>query len=523
MLDLGTSFVGSVARDPDSIAIVDGDLRVSYRDWYQNILSVASGLKRLGLAKGDRVMTLLQNSCEAATLYWSCQLTGLVFTPINWRATTEEVKFYLKDCSARAIVFQDVSADAVEGITALHSILRISIGIPNRQAWIDFESLLNEPTDDVSPQANTDDLSILLYTSGTTSNPKGVPRCHRTERAAAIAHIAQNLYRRNEVTLGVMPLYHTMGIRSLISMSLVGGAFISMPRFSVADALRLIELEQITNLCLVPTLFHDMAQSDGFSTTDFSSVSKLTFAGSPMTANLLDKLESVVKPEVFVNQYGSTEIYTFTYEQNAARKPGSAGKAGVNQYVRVVKMDAGSADEIASVGEEGEIIALMDGDEAFGGYWHRPDENAKAMRDGWYFTGDTGYFDDEGDLFVTGRVDDLINTGGENVSPVEIESCLSLHPLVEEAVVIGLPDERLGQIVVAIIKRCRYVGSADLEGFCRASALANYKCPRRYIFVNNIPKSPVGKILRRKIVECMRESEGKVLHSMDEEFVVTSE
>ena len=152
------------------------------------------------------------------------------------------------------------------------------------------------------------------------------------------------------------------------------------------------------------------------------------------------------------------------------------------------------------MGEEGEIIALLAGDEAFEGYWRRPEADAKALRDGWYFTGDTGYFDAEGDLFVTGRVDDMIITGGENVSPVEIESCLSLHPAVSEVAVAGLPDERLGKVVAAFIKRRGPVEAGELDRFCRESGLANFKRPRRYIFVDEIPKSPVGKLLRRKLV-----------------------
>ena len=154
----------------------------------------------------------------------------------------------------------------------------------------------------------------------------------------------------------------------------------------------------------------------------------------------------------------------------------------------------------ASIGEEGQIICSLDGDEAFEGYWRRPDADAKALKGGWYFTGDTGYVDADGDLFVTGRVDDMIITGGENVSPVEIESLLSLHPAVAEVAVVGLADARWGQRVVAFIKRAGVVDGGALDGYCRESGLANFKRPREFVFVAEIPKSPVGKILRRKLV-----------------------
>jgi 2-furoate---CoA ligase len=356
------------------------------------------------------------------------------------------------------------------------------------------------PVADTQPRAGPDAWSVMLYTSGTTARPKGVPRRQRAERAAALAHVAQNLYRAGERTLGVMPLYHTMGVRSLIAMSLVGGAFVCLPRFDAGHALELIAAEKISNLYLVPTLYHDLLHHEAFKRADVASVRKLGFAGASMTDGLLKELVAAFKPELFVNHYGSSEIYTFTIEQNAAAKPGSAGRAGINQMVRVVRLAAASPDEVATAGEEGEIIALLASDESFEGYWRRPEADAKALRGGWYFTGDTGYFDAEGDLFVTGRVDDMIITGGENVSPVEIESCLSLHAAVSEVAVVGLTDERWGKVVAAFIKRRATVEPDELDQFCRTSGLASFKRPRRYVFVEDIPKSPVGKLLRRKLV-----------------------
>ena len=283
-------------------------------------------------------------------------------------------------------------------------------------------------------------------------------------------------------------------------MSLISGAFICLPRFDVARALDLIETERVTNLYLVPTLYHDVVHHERFAGTDVSSVRKLGFAGAPMTDGLLKALDAAFTPELFVNHYGSSEIYTFTIDQDAVHKPGSAGRAGINQMIRVVKLGAASIDDLAGLGEEGEIAALLAGDEAFEGYWRRPEADAKSLRDGWYFTGDTGFLDADRDLFVTGRVDDMIITGGENVSPVEIESCLSLHPAVSEVAVVGLPDERWGKIVAAFVKRRAAVGDAELEAFCRDSGLASFKRPRRFVFVEEIPKSPVGKLLRRKLV-----------------------
>ncbi len=442
---------------------------------------------------------MLQNRWEAATIHWACQFSGIIVTPLNWRSSAEEVDYCVTDADARLIVYEQVSAEAVLGSPAAQRCRRIAVGLPHA-GDPDLAAMLGAKAEDARPRADADAWSVMLYTSGTTARPKGVPRRQRAERAAALAHVAQNLYRAGERTLGVMPLYHTMGVRSLLAMSLIGGAFVCLPRFDVRRALELIAAEKISNLYLVPTLYHDLLHHDAFKHADVRSVRKLGFAGASMTDGLLKELTAAFKPELFVNHYGSSEIYTFTVDQNAPAKPGSAGRAGINQIMRVVRLGAASPDELAKPNEEGEIVALLAGDESFEGYWRRPDADAKALRDGWYFTGDTGYFDADGDLFVTGRVDDMIITGGENVSPVEIESCLSLHAAVSEVAVVGLADERWGKVVAAFIKRRAAVESDDLDQFCRQSGLANFKRPRRYVFVEAIPKSPVGKLLRRKLV-----------------------
>ncbi len=228
---------------------------------------------------------------------------------------------------------------------------------------------------------------------------------------------------------------------------------------------------------------------------------KLGFAGAPMTDGLLRRLTEAFRPELFVNHYGSIAR---SIPARSTRTPppsrASAGKPGLNQRIRVVKLGGGRCRRPAAPGEEGEIVASLLGDEAFEGYWRRPDADAKALRDGWYFTGDTGYFDADGELFVTGRVDDMIITGGENVSPVEVESCLSLHPAVAEVAVVGLPDERLGKIVTAFVtaaprwRRRIWTGTAASPAWPTSSA-RGASCSS-----TTIPKSPVGKLLRRKLV-----------------------
>ena len=498
MLDLGRTFLQSVERNPGALAVVDGEQRLTYSQWYDHIQRAAAGLATLGLERGDHLIIVLQNRIEMATLHWACQFLGVIATPLNWRAKPEEVDYCATDSQAKAIVVEPVSAEAVAGSPVAARLTRIAVG--GADGTVQFKQLLEHAPASPILAADSEDMSLMLYTSGTTGRPKGVPRRHRAERAAALGHVAQNLYRRGERTLGVMPLYHTMGVRSLLAMALVDGAFVCVPKFDCAAAFRSIAQERITCLYLVPTLYHDMLAWREQNRTDISTVRKLGFAGAPMQDGLLKRLADTFRPELFVNHYGSSEVFTFAYDQDATRKAGSAGRAGINTRIRVVALDADSPDQVVPPGEEGQIICELQGDEAFEAYWNRPDANAKSIRLGWYFTGDTGYVDQEGDLFVSGRVDDMIISGGENISPVDIESVLSLHPAVDEVAVAGLKDERWGQRVVAFVKTRAAIDADELNEHIKRSDLLNFKRPREYVFVREIPKSPVGKILRRKLV-----------------------
>ena len=504
MSSLGRAFLAAAARDPAACAIVDGDRRLTYADWLHRIGRAVAGLDALGLRPGDHLVTVLRNRLEAATLHWACQFAGVVITPVNWRATGDELGHVLDDADARALVHEPASAGAATAAAGSGgNVPRIALDGAHgaTDSWERVFEAAGGPGAPPVPRATLDDVSLMLYTSGTTGRGKGVPRRHRAEHAAALSCVAHHQYAFGESTLGVMPLYHTMGVRALLSSALVSGCFVCQPRFDAGEALELIEGERITALFLVPTLYHDLLSHPRFSPERVASVRRASFAGMPMTDALVRRVQEGIRPDLFVNHYGSSEVFTFTIEQRAHAKPGSAGRAGLDQEVRVVRL--GSTDPgavVESPGEEGQIAVRLDHDEAFDGYWRRPDADAKALHDGWFFTGDTGHRDDEGDLFVTGRVDDMIISGGENITPVEVENVLSLHPAVAEVAVAGLPDDRWGQRVAAFVVRREPVAADALDEHCRSSTLPAYKRPRAYTFLREIPKSPVGKILRRRLV-----------------------
>jgi 2-furoate---CoA ligase len=442
-VNLAQSLLAACERHPELEAFPG----LTYGGLLPRVRRIAGGLE---LDAGERVAVVLDNRLETALLYWAAQWAGAVFVPLSWRLAEAELDYCLGDCGARVVIR-------------------------------DGDELPDGPEHPGALDRDERETSLMLYTSGTTGRPKGVPRSHRADRAGAWSQALQHGYGWGDRTLGVMPLYHTMGIHSLLAMHLVGGCFVPQARWDAGEALVLIEEQRLTSLYLAPTLFHDLVHHPELGRHDLSSVRALGYAGAAMTSSLVQHCAEVFQPEVFVNHYGSTEVYTFTIGRDQRSKPGCAGRPAVNTRLRLV--------------EDGEIAVHLSSDEAFGGYWNRPDADAKAIRDGWYHTGDTGRLDEEGDLWIHGRVDDMIVSGGENIHPLEVEDTLAGHPGVREVAVVGAFDDRWGERVVAVV-----VGTAteaELDAHCLGSALARFKRPREYRFVDSLPKSPSGKILRR--------------------------
>jgi 2-furoate---CoA ligase len=493
-------------RRPDAIAVVDGARRLTYSDLAGQADAVGRSLRGLGIGRGDRVVIALKNRLEHVLAYWALQTIGGVPVPVNFRLPSGELRYVLEDSGARVALFESTTA---------HAMLEAAVDWPGHLIFVGedapagsspFAALLSPRATAADLGPSESDLSLILYTSGTTGRPKGVPRTHRNHHAGALAHVIQCGYTWGERTLGVMPLYHTMGIHSLTSVAAMNGSFVCQADWSADPAMSLIESEQITALYLIPTLFHDLVHAAGFQSERVASVRKLAYAGAPMLAALTDACVKAFRPDVFVNHYGSTEIYTFSVFADVHVKPGCAGRPGVHGRWRIVTASTErrvAPDETVPRGEKGEIIASMDSDEAFAGYWNRPDADAKALRQGWYFTGDMGYVDDAGDLFVCGRVDDMIISGGENIHPVEVEEVLARHPQVKDVAVVGEPDEKWGERVVAfVVPAGSGLSAAALDQHCRDSReLASFKRPRHIVFVNEIPKTASGKILRRLLRE----------------------
>ena len=438
-------------------------------------------------------------------LYWGVQIVGAVFTPVNFRFTADEISFVLDNSGSVAVAFERASEESVRKATNGRNVILIGVD-SDGSVSIDITRLENcskEPykREDMSVY----EYALMLYTSGTTGRPKGVPRTHENEYSAAVAHIIQNNYEEYESTISVMPLYHTMGMRSMLSMAMLGGKMVMVPDYDSITLLKTIQDEKITCLYLVPTMYHDMLHSPELNNFDISSLTKIGYAGAAMTKSLTQLCFDIIRPRVFVNHFGSTEVYTHTICNYLNRKPACAGKAGFNQMVRLVKLDGNELagpEDLVSKKEIGQVIVNISSSEAFKGYWNNEAATKFAIRDGWYFTKDMGYMDDDGDIFLVGRADDMIISGGENIYPLEVEDVLAKHPAVKEVAVIGLPDSRWGEIVVAVVVRDSEVTEEELDSyFIETSGLARFKRPRKYIFADSLIKSGSGKIMRRMIRE----------------------
>lgn len=506
-MNIGRTLTWTAERFPERPAVA-GTRRMSYRDWDLRTNRIANALTGLGVARGDRVAMFLSNSEEMASTHLAMQKLGVMSTPLNVRLAATELAYCLNDAEPAVVVVDDASADIASAALAKSTArpVLLHVGEHSLTGALDFEEAV-AAADTTAPDVTVtdDDASVMLYTSGTTGKPKGVPRTQRNEFAASSAHVMQCQYGYGESTLGAMPMYHTMGLRSLLSMVIVGGKFVEMPVYNADRAVELIEAERVSALYLVPTAFWALVATGKLARVA-PSVRKLAFAGAAMTSRLCEELQAGIEPEVFVNHYGSSEVYTFAIEEHAPAKPGSAGRPGLFSRLRITDPAPEGSHEALPVGVVGEICAHLDSDEAFQGYWNRPDADDKSIRGRWYHTGDLGHLDEDGDLWVDGRVDEMIITGGENVHPVEVEDVLSRHPDVAEVAVVGLDDEKWGKAVTAfVVPKNADEDPAEfaerLKQWARTEApLSQYKRPKKVLVIASIPKSPVGKILRRKLV-----------------------
>ncbi len=485
-------------RYPDKEALISGDRIRTYREFNGRVNALADSLVKLGLKAGDKVAVLCRNNIEMFEICFAAAKNGMVWVPVNFRLVPSELQFVLNDAEIQILFVGDVFKEQIEAI-------RGAIDVPHVIDLDDaYEAMIasgspEEPVVDVKP----DDLFAIFYTSGTTGGPKGVMLTHDNFLSGVINHTIAWKLGPSDVCLHVQPCYHTMEASMVLCHFYVGGTNVMVNNFNGHEFWKLVEKEKITNMTLVYTGLVDILDAyveGGYKLGTFKSYS---VGGQTTPTPILRRAVETLGPDILFVVYGLTEaspLLTYLPKEDMSldgsnqHRIGSVGKELFSCHVRVV--DQGDND--VKPGELGEIIGR--GPNVMQGYWKRPKETEEALKNGWLHTGDIGTVDEDGYIYVIDRKKDLIISGGENISPHEVEDALHMHPAVHECAVVGVPDDRWGEQVkaVVVLRKGTEVTEEELINFC-SKYLARYKMPRSVDFVESLPKDPVGKIQKRII------------------------
>jgi acyl-CoA synthetase (AMP-forming)/AMP-acid ligase II len=485
---------------PDRIAVLHGDTARTYAELDDRRRRLAGGLRDLGVGRGDRVAYLGPNDPALLETLFATASLGGVFVPLNWRLTAPELAYIAADCGASVLVHAPdlaATAEAVagDGTTAVRR--RVALGAG-------FEALAGSRPDAGGPPSldepvALDDPAVVIYTSGTTGRPKGATLSHGNVTWNCANVLIDTDVGSDEVALVCAPLFHVAAL-NMVAMPMVmkGGTTILTGQFDPAGALELIERHRVTVMFGVPAMFNAMARTPGFASADLSSLRRLLCGGAPVPLSTIRIYLDRGVP--FLQGYGMTETAPGALFLGAGRAAEKAGTAGVPSFftdVRVVRPDGTDAPP----GEKGEVVVA--GPNVMLGYWNRPDATAEVMDGEWFRSGDVAVVDDEGYVTIVDRMKDLIISGGENIYPAEVEDALYSHPGVAECAVIGVPDERWGEVGRAIVVPRPEAAADGLDERALldhlGGRLARYKVPRSVIFADSLPRSGAGKVLKQRL------------------------
>jgi long-chain acyl-CoA synthetase len=480
-------------RDGDQVAFKLDDVELNYSMLDEGSARVAALLKSKGLEPGERVGLMLPNVPYFPAVYYGILRAGGVVVPMNVLLKGREVDFYLEDPGAKILFAWGDFADAAEAGAEKAGAEAILVK-PG-----EFEKLLaeQEPDTDVADRG-AEDTAVILYTSGTTGKPKGAELTHANlfrNSAGVSANLGE--MGKEDVLLGALPLFHSFGQTCTMNSAVSVGATVTMlPRFDPDKALEIIDRDNVTIFQGVPTMYNAMLHADSCDDADCSSLRLCMSGGAAMPAELMREFEGKFDC-IILEGYGLSEtspVASFNHPDKE-RKPGSIGTPIEGVEMQVWDDDGNEVPQ----GEVGEIV--IRGHNIMKGYWNRDEANEEAITDdGWFRTGDIAKMDEDGYFFIVDRKKDLIIRGGYNVYPREIEEVLYEHPAIQEAAVVGVPHDELGEEVGAavVLKQGESLDADELKSYVKEQVAA-YKYPRKVWFVDELPKGPTGKILKREI------------------------
>ena len=491
---LGDALRRAAIRHHDRIALIYGDRSWSFPALDQAVDRVARYLTDLGLAPGDRVAAFGRNSDAYMIVFLACARAGLIHVPVNYALTGSELAYILDQSGARLVLSAPALEPHLDGIEIeLHG--RFDGG--DRLSMLAIAQNPDAPTG-VDPDITEESIVQIVYTSGTTATPKGAMMTHRamlTEYASCMHELD---YAATDRCLAALPLYHTAQMHAFTLPQMLTGARTVLIEAPVpADVLQLIEAERITSFFAPPTVWISLLRHPDFDNRDLSSLEKVYYGASIMPVPVLQELRGRLPGAKPYNCYGQTEIApvaTVLRPEEHEERPASCGRPVLNVETRVVDGDMHDVPP----GTHGEIVHRSA--QLASGYWNKPAETAEAFAGGWFHSGDVGYFDAAGFLFIVDRIKDVINTGGVLVASREVEEALFTHPAVSEVAVVGLADPKWIEAVSAFVVLRPGHATSDAELIAHArTLLAPYKLPKQVIFVDNLPRNTAGKLLKREL------------------------
>lgn len=491
-------------HSPSAVATVSGDRRKTWEQISNRAARLASALRSLGMGDNDRVGLLALNSDfyfeYIVAVWWG----GGAINPVNTRWSPAEVAFSLDDCDTRVLLVDETFVGWSDELRSKSKLLRSIIYIGEGEGpsgTLSYEKLIADAAPIADRRRGGEELAGVFYTGGTTGFPKGVMLSHNALLGNALGCLLDVNFSEDEIVLAVAPMFHLAGMCLAIRTLVRGCRLVFVETFDPVKVLETVSIERVTFTLLVPTMLQRLIDHPGFSGYDLSSMRDVIYGASPINEVLLDRLLKGLPDVSFYQGYGMTETggpYTIlpawchrsATEQNR-RRLRSAGRPAWGIEMRITD---GEGNEVPT-GQVGEIVSR--GVSLMQGYWNREAETRAALRDGWLRSGDMGYVDEEGFLYIVDRLKDMIVSGGENIYSAEVENVLSRHPAVASCAVIGVPSEKWGEQVHAVVVLVEGVqaDAVELREFCK-QYIAAYKCPASVEFRESLPLSGAGKLLK---------------------------
>ncbi|WCK53369.1 long-chain-fatty-acid--CoA ligase [Aneurinibacillus sp. Ricciae_BoGa-3] len=499
----------AVYHYPNKTAVIDGDRRITYREIQKRINRLANALQQQGITKGDRIAILSPNRLEMFEVFYAAFYLGALIVPLNTRLVPAEYEYIVNHSGAKVLLVDAELAQQVEPIAEKLSQVEtfVTLSVPGHSTpggWIDYNAFTESASElAVHTALEETDPTMILYTSGTTGRPKGVIQTHRSTYINAVNTIIHVKANDDDVLLHTLPMFHVNGWGTPFSFTGMGATHVMIRKIQSSYILELVKNEGVTVACMAPTVLNMILNDPDAKNLNMKQNMRVVIAGSAPPPSFVRSVEKELG-WTFIQVYGMTEVSPFLTvshmkeeisregdEDRIHRLKAKAGISMLNMEVRVVNEDG---EDVTPNGvETGEIICRSNS--VMEGYWLQPEETAKAIVNGWYHTGDMGTIDEDGYIDIVDRKKDIIISGGENISSIEIEGALYEHPAVLEAAIISIPHEKWGEVphAVCVLQPDAETSEEEIIAFCR-ERMAHFKCPKSVQFVPELPKTASGKI-----------------------------